>query len=472
MIPVTRSLLRSLRNLFRRAGISKLADESRCVVQFLANEHGLRIRGLGLETAVEYRHAGALPAQELILPLQFLDEAHGRKNDLVQLEAHSQGRIAAAWTDGDVPQRFEYPAGKNKHFEKFPTLPERLVRNPPELLTALRAAADTTDENPTRYALACIQLRGSTGQIVATNGKHALQQSGFTFPWKTDMLLPATPLLQCPELDEAAAWEVGQAGDWLTLRGGPWTIWQRHDQHGRFPRMDDILPKKGACLARVQFSEADARFLIQSLAKLPCNDQQHWPVTIALNGSVALRGKDSAGHTTELALVGSTCSGTSMNVCSNRQFAERALRLGFRELLIHKPEGVAFCDDGPRKYVWQLLSPKEAVQADTNTVRIASPAGRSPGACPVSRPIPRQRSHTVPQPQPQERPITPAEQSATHVGPVTIPSPIQQATALLVSLQETERNTRELIRSLRHQKRQTQIVQSTLASLRQLKDVA
>lgn len=50
-------------------------------------------------------------------------------------------------------------------------------------------------------------------------------------------------------------------------------------------------------------------------------------------------------------------------------------------------------------------------------------------------------------------------------------SPIEQAEALRDSLKEAQDKTRELIRTLKAQKKTSKIVESTMASLRQLQSV-
>ena len=64
--------------------------------------------------------------------------------------------------------------------------------------------------------------------------------------------------------------------------------------------------------------------------------------------------------------------------------------------------------------------------------------------------------------------------SATPPATATEPeasSPIEQAEALRDSLKDALDKTRELVRTLERQKKQSRIVESTLASLRQLQTV-
>jgi tetratricopeptide (TPR) repeat protein len=55
---------------------------------------------------------------------------------------------------------------------------------------ALADASQITDPESSRYALGCIQLQGTSGKMAATDGRQILLQSGFTFPWQEDLLLP------------------------------------------------------------------------------------------------------------------------------------------------------------------------------------------------------------------------------------------------------------------------------------------
>ena len=58
------------------------------------------------------------------------------------------------------------------------------------------------------------------------------------------------------------------------------------------------------------------------------------------------------------------------------------------------------------------------------------------------------------------------------VGPKSAGSPIEQAALLRDALRVAARQANELLRSLKRQKRQTRIVESTLASLKELQKVA
>jgi len=65
-----------------------------------------------------------------------------------------------------------------------------LTTNPPGLMAALKEASLTCDHNSARYALSCIRLRGETGGLAATDSRQLLEESGFSFPWDDDVLIP------------------------------------------------------------------------------------------------------------------------------------------------------------------------------------------------------------------------------------------------------------------------------------------
>ena len=62
---------------------------------------------------------------------------------------------------------------------------------------------------------------------------------------------------------------VARSGDWLVLGVDPWTIYLRVNKEGRFPDMARVIPDPANATARCQLSEDDARFLADTLPRLP-----------------------------------------------------------------------------------------------------------------------------------------------------------------------------------------------------------
>ena len=60
------------------------------------------------------------------------------------------------------------------------------------MLVALDQVMRTASPDATRYALQRVQLRGRTGDIVATDSKTLMCSTGFEFGWTEDLLVSRT----------------------------------------------------------------------------------------------------------------------------------------------------------------------------------------------------------------------------------------------------------------------------------------
>jgi hypothetical protein len=134
----------------------------------------------GCDAAVEHHSPGKFPHEQLWVPLDLLADCEGKRNDPVELEQATKGRVLAGWTDG-IPQRIQYHCPEPWKAEEFPARPEHFAQNPPDLPVALDFAAATTDPDAVRYALGCIRLSGKSGQLAATDGRQIYLHGGFSF---------------------------------------------------------------------------------------------------------------------------------------------------------------------------------------------------------------------------------------------------------------------------------------------------
>ena len=472
MITITRSLARQLRAVFRRAGIGKAYGGYGHRVLFLADQDTLRIQAMSGSAAVEYQAAHQDGPVQVLLPLDLLNACEGGKPDPVQLDFSVPDKVTASWTDKRVPVVRDFDASTpDDTIPPFPPLPSSFATNEPDLWTALREAAASTDPNPTRAALSCIQFRSGEGKIVATDGQQALMQSGFSFPWSEDLLVPASNVFGCRELPSDQSIYVGKTEDWVTFKTGPWAISLKLEKDARFPDVTRHFSDPRAALSRLCLAPDDGDFLTDALPRLPCEEETNCPVTLDLNGQVLIRGRAAdSSRATELTLSNSRLEGDPITINSNREYLLRALRLGFREVLLYGNEQPALCDDGRRQLVWALLTPGAAIPSGPDLIRIAStqrPAGGASG-----HPQKRRRKTTVSEPTPQstptgEKPATKPKRTTTQAKT----TPIEQAIAFRDALRTAVVQANELIRSLKRQKREARLVQTTLASLKQLQKV-
>ena len=396
-------------------------------------------------------------------------------------------RVVATWNDAGIPQQADYEAPKKSRQEDFPALPAKMVENPPELLGALRDAAETADSEAVRYATHCVRLEGSKGRVAATDGRQILVQSGFELPFDEDLLIPANKVFGCRELPSDAAVSIGKTDDWVTFRVGAWTFHFAIDKGGRFPNVDTYLLDADAALARCRLSDSDAEFLTAAIARLPSQDDTNLPVTLELNGAVAIRAiGPGQSQPTELLLSGSQATGQAMRINSNRNYLRRAVQLGFRELCAYKPEAPIVCHDARRSFVWAVLEKDAAIKPTKDAVRLES-ADAAPAKASPKRPAKR-RTAAPPAPKSSK----PAAKTSAKRKAATMPSAktnrnghavndtppktdqdgidvlIEQAEAVKASLRDATANLGQLIAALKRHKKQAKLVQTTLASLRRL----
>jgi hypothetical protein len=275
------------------------------------------------------------------------------------------------------------------------------------------------------------------------------------------------------------------------VQSGQWTIYLAVNTDGRFPDFSRCIPKAEDAKARCQFSVADAAFLAETLPRLPSHDDGNRPVTLDLNGQIVVRAKPSdSDQPTELVLTGSSFSGEPVRVNINRTYLARALRLGIRELSFVDDKTAILGFDDTRQYVFMPLDPESAIPPAEDAIRIESPV--SSAAVPPSANLKPERKL-----QPVSEPIHTTNTNGNgstnghaangsgangHVktnGHVRngaarktgqdIDGLIRQAEALRTAQREHLTKTGELLKALKRHRRQSRALQTTIASLRQLK---
>jgi hypothetical protein len=472
MITITRRQARRLRAVFRRHALGIAHKGVVPPIVFRADPAGLHVRHHQAAQAVECLLPGNdRPEDAIALPLDALADFEGKDDTPIVLEAAAPGRTVVRWDDRGIPQSREYPVPDLSGLPPFPATPTATEACPADLLDALAEAAATTDEGSTRYALDCLQLKGDTGEVVATDGRQILIQGGYGLPWDGDLLVRRTPLFSARELPRDRPVEVGRTDTHVVLRAGSWTIWLSVRADARFPRIEHAVPAAQAAATRLRLAPEDAQFLGRSLDRLPGGDAPNAPVTVDLNGKVAVRAQAGGeGRVTELVLGRSGFTGEPVRFNTNRQYLARALRLGFAEVQVVGPEEPVACRDGRRAYLWQPLSRESALGPSDDSVRIDSVGNGLP-----VEPVETPKKEKVPMVDTAQGPRPGAAlPAATHGvasggGSGGLMSVIQEAEALHQSLADAKARTHRLIGALRRERKRSRLVQSTLATLRQIR---
>ena len=278
---------------------------------------------------------------------------------------------------------------------------------------------------------------------------------------------------------------MGKTDTHVVLRAGPWTIWLEIQKEVRFPEVERVIPQTGEVLTRLRVDPEDARFLESSLARLPGGEELNSPVTVDLNGRIAVRANapDQPRQVTELVLSRSSYTGLPVCIATNRAFLDRALRLGFTEIGFTGVESPFVCRDQRTVYAVQPLSGGSAPDPSVNVTCIESAAAtaaedrvptrpetaRRPMSEPVARDghEPARPAETTPRT--AARPVATSDTAGTEPPGTSLAALIQEAEALHATLTDAKARTARLIAGLRRHRKQSRLVNETLRSLRQLR---
>ncbi len=474
MITISRLLARRLRTVFRPA-LSLTPSLFTQPIQFVAGPEGLRVTSQRQGFAACYYDSTTYPECKLTIPFSLLKEVDGGRDEPVYLVTKSNGRVLAHWQGGAVPQELIVEVPADQQEVELPVTPQNWTENPTELRQALATAAQFVDTGSARYALGCIQLRGKHGDISATDGRQIFQQRGFQFGTDQELLVRPSSLFSAKELIGELPVQFGITDEHAVFGLDAWRFWLPLEKEGRFPRIDEVIPAERSVVTTLELSHSDTVFLAENLKRLPGSETSDQPVTLDLNGWVAIRSRNGdEGSVTELRLSNSVRSGNEICVQTNRRYLERAAQLGFQRLGFVAPEAPIVCREERRTYVWAVLEAKGAVPADKAVV-IQSPLD-SHKATRKSRTKSRlQRIHTMSaRPKAESSPSTKAEPVSTPVNSAAgkEPSVIEQALALRDLLRNTLSSVNRLVLAIKRQKKQEKFLRSTLASLKDLQSVA
>jgi hypothetical protein len=471
MVTLTRRQARGLRGVLRRArlGVSHKAPLPPLLLR--ADGPKLRAQHRYAGLAVEYATGGDIaPGGAIALPLDALADIEGEDEAPVTLETAAPDRTTARWADRGVPQHREYPVPRVETLAPFPEPPGTWSEAPPALLGAPAEASATAADDSPRYGLSCLRLGGSGGAVAATDGQQLLIHGGFAFPWEGDLLVRRCPVFAAKALPRDRPLRVGATGTHVVLRAGPWALFLEVQTGVRFPRVEEVAPAAGTAAARLRLDPADAAFLAAALGRMPGGEQVNAPVTVELNGQVAVRARgESGGPATELVLSRSAYTGAATKVATDRRLLARAMGLGFTDIEVSGPAAPLVCRDGPRTFAWQPLAEAAVIEASDDVQRITSAAAEARRAA---------RSETSADGAGATR--RRGDRPAAGPGPAD-PSPgvgaagaglaglIAEAEALAAGLGEARARAGRLAGALRRHRRRERQLAATLAALRQLR---
>jgi len=370
MITIPGLVIQQFRAVVRKGlGITKRQPAP--LVNLRATQNGLRMCVQTEEVIVEYLNPchGTLTT-DLAVAFDLFRECSAGKTTDVSLCIKDDG-IVASWTEAGIPQMTHHPVREQS---ELPITPQTWCSNSSELLTAIHDASGTTDSESARYALSHIRLRGSDGQIAATDGRQLLAVKGFEFPWTDEVLVPASKVFDCADLCGYETVEVALDGEWICVRTGPWTVRLKIDRARRFPEIDLMLRGSPQVATVLTLEESDAQFLQRTLRHLPGKAEYNSPLTFDLNGCVAVRCKAGGmDQVTEVTLANSNRDGQKVRFAANRKYVARAIELGFRTFQVGNPESPVIAQEANRTFLWANLTASSVIPPSPDAQRIESP---------------------------------------------------------------------------------------------------
>lgn len=385
----------------------------------------------------------------LVVPMAALAAVESHSDELVAFDVTEKLTGVARWggpgVSGSVPVAFVMPG---KQHDPLPH-PEKMKPVGARLLVALHEAGRTASRDDGRYALSRVQVRGATGEIIATDGKVAVLFGGFHLPFAEDLLVPAVPLFGSPEVRAEEDVRVGRTPAHLVVRAGIWTAWLAVAPAGKFPDVAAVVPRHAP--TTVALDRGDAAALLPQLPGLPGREHDLRPVTLDADGVLTIRARaDGTGVVREVVLTRSPVTGPAARVVLDRRALARLLALGCTEVRLTPGKAVAGTGAG----VTVLAAP-----LDTDLAAEA----RTPDAPPLHPP-----------PDPERRAAMKPHDTNGHTpggrpDPPTDPlDPLAAAEELRAALGDALNKAGRLVAALKASRREKKALAGVYSSLKQL----
>jgi hypothetical protein len=391
----------------------------------------------------------------LVTPWAMLNASAGNDQGVVTLEEGNAGCLLCRWMERGESKQFECPAVPQEWQRQALPLPQTMAAVDPSLLAALHACGQTAARSDnSQYALARVQLRGQSGDIVGTDGRQLLLWSGFAFPFADNVLVPAVPVFGCREFTTETDIRIGRSAQHVVVAAGPWTVWMTLDTTSRFPDVSTVLPGSSR-LARMVIGATDATAILDTLAQVPASEENPAPVTLDFGPRALLRVDATPPvRAVEVELPTSRCWGPALRVALNHRYLTRALSVGLREVRASAPLAPILFRDERRSYVVAGLDPRATVVPDrTEPSPVADAAS--------IRSLSQKGEQSM---NPERNGCSPSEQ----VSADDILDPLAEAEALRTTLAEVGRRLSRLLVFLRQLQKQRRALQSAWSSLQQL----
>lgn len=446
--------------------VSKLMRPSELpqTVPFAPCSEGLQFVAFGKDAVLRMTTHSEDTVEPFTLPWSATKQLASRKREPgeVQVEGDS---VSVTYSLGGVPQHVTYPSpGLTEN--RLPPKPDNIVAHDISILDALCDAGKCVDSDNSRYSLGAICLRAAKSQIITTDGRQALMQEGYTFPWSDDVLCPVSKIFASKELRELSdAVHVGYENDWLYFEIGNVAIWLKSVE-GKFPQMDQFT-KRIDHFTWLDLDPVDSNFVAQRLENLPGKSERESPIYIELNGHLSVRGHDQSQlSATELLLARSRYEGKPVAMAMNRRFLKNALDFGINRIGFDPDERTPVVGYGNRKTF--VIMPLEGDEPKVDKEKLTVLNSDAKISVPAKVDRPRQRVKPIEKPVAAPSVCREIKSSDTPKSKAAI---LEEAEKLRQTLRDSLDGVNGLIREIKAQRRQDKLLRDTVASLQKLQNV-
>lgn len=391
MFQIPRSRAKLLRSVLRSTVLEQQPRGEWPLLLCQGTPHGTRFLAQKGEMAVCLFESGLPTEGAIAFRSSVLAAFEGSSQDPVVLSQVSFGHSKAGWAEKGETRTLDLETVTPDTLPPFPQLPTKLTPMPPNFRGALGEASLVAGKESTRYALSLLQIRGRSGQVIATDGRQLLLQGGFRFPWADTFLVPRLPILARDSLWGEETVELGRTESHLCLKLGDWSFFLRVDAKSRYPDADTVIPTAKSVVTRVRLHLEDLIYLKKVWSQLPGRDEEYAPLTLDCRDGVRVRA-GSLEKVVEVGLVRSEAEGEPLQAVFNRKYLRKAVELGFSELFLVGNDKPLLCRDSDRVYLWVPIDPAWIVPREKVTERLLSADSPSPAQPPTRT----RRSRTMP----------------------------------------------------------------------------
>ncbi len=461
MIQLPRAVARAFRALARKCHPSRPRSPAPPVTLHQVDGRLILHADFG-EVSLTWTGTAGTESESMVIPMALIDAIDGPGDDSIQIVREGTDRAVARWADRGVPRSFPCELVSAQVEHAVPESPVAWGAVLSEFLGVLHEAGRTAARAATRYALQRVQVRGSKGQIIGTDGKKAYLRSGVSLPFPDDLLVPAVPVFGSRELAPRDNVRVGMTDTHFVVAVGPWMVGLEIDAEGKYPDVAGALPKRTPTV--IGIDELDAESLLITLPGMPGAGSEGEPVTLVADGGAFVR-VGSERDVVEVFLSRSPVAGPPCTLPLDRNDLRRMLALGCRTLRLADGGKPVIAEAENLTFAAMPLDEASAVPpTSTATLLETDDLGRI---------VPRSGSAdpptTIPIPNPEERsamkptlPPPPPEPNAESFDPLV------EAEGLRAALADVATRAARLVAALRHLRKEKRALANVWSSLKDL----